>query len=212
MYVAAHLSSGSQLACWVLLPFLGAARQSHLCPVRSERMMKIERRRRGSVIVQVLERTASVRPGRHGAGSDPPRSIRRPFRLEKPFMPSLQRIPVKPAVNKGEDRFQILPEGQRGDARKRLVGTLTCIEARHLKFTPGAPLPVENGEMTLAVILYRVRNKPWPALRFLECGRKQAFKALELRASVGLLQHRESCDGYAGRPFPLLSVPGVGQP
>lgn len=50
------------------------------------------------MFVQVLKRTTSVAPGRHGAGGDPPRSVGRPFRLEKPFMPSLQRIPVKPAV------------------------------------------------------------------------------------------------------------------
>jgi hypothetical protein len=170
--------------------------------------MKRERRRSGSVIMQVLKCTASVTPGRHRAGGDPPRSVRRPFRLEKPFMPSLQRIPVKPAVNKREDRFQILPEGQRGGARKRLVGALTRIETRHLKFPPRTPLPVENGEVTLAVIFYRMRNKPWTALRFLECGRKQVFKALDLRISVRLLQYCESCEGYAVHPFPLLPVPG----
>jgi hypothetical protein len=160
------------------------------------------------VIMQVLKCTASVTPGRHRAGGDPPRSVRRPFRLEKPFMPSLQRIPVEPVVNKGEDRFQILPEGQCGGARKRLVGALTRIETRHLKFPPRTPLPVENGEVTLAVIFYRMRNKPWTALRFLECGRKQVFKALDLRISVRLLQYCESCEGYAVHPFPLLPVPG----
>ena len=108
-------------------------------------------------------------------------------------MSSLQRSPVKPAVNKREDGFQILPEGQRGRERKRLVGALTCIEARHLKFPPRAPLPVENGEVTLAVIFYRMRNKPRAALRFFECGRKQVFKALDLSISVGLLQYSESC-------------------
>jgi len=115
---------------------------------------------------------------------------------------------VKPAVNKREDGFQILPEGQRGRERKRLVGALTCIEARHLKFPPRAPLPVENGEMTLALIFYRMRNKPRAALRFFECGRKQVFKALDLRISVGLLQYSESCEGYAGHPFPLLPALG----
>jgi hypothetical protein len=155
------------------------------------------------VIMQVLKGTASVTPGRHGAGGDPPGRVRRPLRLEKPFMPSLQRMPVKPAVSKGGDRFQILPEGQRGGARKRLVGALTRIEAGYLEFPPRAPSPVENGEMTLAVIFYRMRNKPWAALRFLKCGRKQVFKALDLRISVGLLQYRESCEGYAGHPFPF---------
>jgi len=158
--------------------------------------------------MQVLKCTASVTPGRHGAGGDPPRSVRRPFRVEKPFMPSLQRIPVKPVVNKGEDRFQILPEGQRGGARKRLVGALTRIETRHLKFPPRAPLPIENGEVTLAGIFYRMRNKPWAALCFLEYGRKQVFKALDLRISVRLFQHCESCEGYAVHPFPLLPVLG----
>jgi hypothetical protein len=50
------------------------------------------------VIMQIFKRTASVTPRRHGAGGAPPGSVRRPFRLEKPFMPSLQRIPVEPAV------------------------------------------------------------------------------------------------------------------
>ena len=61
-------------------------------------------------------------------------------------------------------------------------------------------------EMTLVAIFYRMRNKPWATLRFLKCGRKQAFKSLDLRISVGFLKYCESCERYTEHPFPLLPV------
>jgi hypothetical protein len=180
---------------------LADAAQLHRRSVRSERMMKRERRWSGAVIVQVFQCTASVTPGRHGTDGNPPRSIRRPFRLEEPFVSPLQRIPVNPAVNKGTDRLQIFPKGKRAGARVRLIGTPTCIEARRFEFSPCAPLPVENGEMILAAVFYRMRDKPWAAHCFLQRRQEQAFKSLDFRIPVGFLHHCESRKCDAGHFF-----------
>lgn len=151
------------------------------------------------MIVQVFQCTASVTPGRHGTDGNPPRSIRRPFRLEEPFVSPLQRIPVNPAVNKGTDRLQIFPKGKRAGAGVRLIGTPTCIEARRFELSPCAPLPVENGEMILAAVFYRMRNKLWAAHCFLQRRQEQAFKSLDFRIPVGFLHYCESRKCDAGR-------------
>jgi len=72
--------------------------------------LKIKCRRRGPMIVKMLESTNSFLPTRELIVCNPPQRVRRPALLDEPFASSLEHLGMYAEIRERHQAFEILPK------------------------------------------------------------------------------------------------------